>query len=509
MWKDKNRWSELRPYQYRAKIASARRLVQALAILMVTTGAWAEDKQPETLDPASNPPTIAPQADNTLRTSISGRWQSEMIISQRSRGRYLDDGSVEKTTADVYPFYNTISLRADEIGHKGLSLHFQGWASIDLADVYFEERVVADPTYLYLQFRDYGFDIKAGRQFVYQGAARALHIDGISFSYQSSINLGIQAIGGLIVTPKQGPNWYQDDEPGSYQDYGSGFSDWKREGLLGDWAAGSRLFYRMAGVVSAGVSILHRSLHDTMAFEELGVDLSVTPCSWLSITGDTLLSLAPVGLKEANAVVDFFPLDALTISLDYRHADPTLYLSNASIFSVFSDEQYDSVGGGVTYAIIEPLAVHGSYHHIFYGYLEQTSDQDATEQTYQDALDTGYEINGGVTGNWGDRGGMALVDYRRIKQDTNGMNQFRAGVIVPLPVMDLRATSNLYCDLFDRPVNGKDIGFIGDIGLMWRYKGWETGGAFTAGTTPYDREEFRGIVKVTYNWDVRFYERRQ
>ena len=89
------------------------------------------------------------------------------------------------------------------------------------------------------------------------------------------------------------------------------------------------------------------------------------------------------------------------------------------------------------------------------------------------------------------------------------MNQFHAGIIVPLPLDDLRATSNLYCDLFDRPVNGKQFGFLGDIGLMWRYRGWETGGTFTAGTTPYDREEFRGIVKVTYNWDVQFYERRQ
>jgi hypothetical protein len=104
---------------------------------------------------------------------------------------------------------------------------------------------------------------------------------------------------------------------------------------------------------------------------------------------------------------------------------------------------------------------------------------------------------------------MALLGYRRIKQDRNGMNQFRGGVIVPLPGADLRATSNLYFDLYDRPVNGKDLGFLGEVGLMWRYQGWETGGAFTAGTTPYDQEEFKGIVKVTYNWDVRFYERRQ
>jgi hypothetical protein len=234
MGKTKNNWPALGQLQFCTRATPKRLMVVILAFFMFAAGASAEDMQPQTTDTASNPPSVTPQNDNTLRTSVSGRWQSEMIMSQRSRIRYLDDGSAERTVVDVYPFYNTISLRADEIGHKGLSIHFQGWAAIDLGDIYFQERVVADPTYLYLQFRDYGFDIKAGRQFVYQGAARALHIDGISFSYQSSINLGIQAIGGLIVTPKQGPNWYEEDEPGSYSDFGSGFSDWKREGLFGD-----------------------------------------------------------------------------------------------------------------------------------------------------------------------------------------------------------------------------------------------------------------------------------
>jgi hypothetical protein len=500
----------------------------ALILFLLATGARAQDQQPEepasndpatdsrnpdsasdNPDPASNPPSVKIQKEPALRTSVSGRWQSEMIMSQRYRIRYLDDGTSEKVEINVFPFYNTISLRADELGHKGLSLHFQGWFAVDLADVYFQERIVADPTYLYLQFRDYGFDIKAGRQFVYQGAARALHIDGVSFSYQSRINLGVQAIGGLIVTPKHGPNWYEGEQATSYQDFGSGFSDWKRLGLFGDWAAGGRLFYRQAGVVTAGVSILHRSLHDTMAFEELGADLHVVPFKWLTITGDALLSLAPVGMKEANVALDFFPLDSLTISVDYRHADPTLYIPNSSIFSVFSDEKYDAVGGEIFYRIITHLSLSAGYHQLFYRYLKNTSDQDAEDQTYTDARDTGYRMNAGITGKWGTRGGMALLDYRRIKQDRNGMNQFRGGVIVPLPGADLRATSNLYFDLYDRPVNSKEFSFLGEVGLMWRYKGWETGGAFTAGTTPYDQEEFKGMVKVTYKWDVRFYERRQ
>jgi hypothetical protein len=495
-----------------------RLLITQILLALIVTSAWAEDTpavsvsqsvEGGAVDRASDPPPVPkPLPKERLDTRISGRWRSELLMSERPRIRHLGDGRYARDTTTVYPFYNTLNLRADEIGHKGLSLHFQGWAGLDLADVYFEERMVADPTYLYLQFRHMGFDLRVGRQQTYLGAARGVHLDGVFFSYQSPINLGLQALGGLLVTPKHGPDWYRGEEGTDYEDYGSGFSDWKSEGQFGDWAAGGRVFYRMAGVVSAGLSILHRSLKDDMAFEEAGADIDVVPAKWVTLSGDALLSVAGVGLKEATANVDFYPIEALTIGLDYRHADPTLYIPNTSIFSVFSDERYDAVGGAIYGRPHRQLTLHAAYHHLFYTYLDKTFETDTREANYEDQLDTGYDVGGGATWRWGDKGGSALFNYRRFDQDQNGMHQIHAGTVVPLLRTELRATANLYVEIYDTAVAKNEAGLFGDIGLMWKRDGWETGGTFTAGMTPYADHEIRGILKVAYNWDIQFIERR-
>ncbi len=465
-------------------------------------------KESEPVDPASNPPLVAP-SPNQLRTRISGRWRSEILMSERSQMHSLGNGRYGVRTSKVFPFYNTLDLRADEIGHPGLSIHFQGWAGLDLADIYFDQRFVADPTYLYLQFRDYGWDIKAGRQMVFGGAARGLHLDGGTITYQTPINIGFQALGGLVVSPRHGPDWYRNEESDDLDDYGSGFSDWKREGELGDWAAGGRLFYRMTGFLAVGVSFLHVTRNDEIDHQVAGADADIVPFEWAALSGDLLMAVQETELQEANVGLDIFPMDIFSVALDYRHANPTLYISRTSIFSVFSDETYDAVGGTVRVFPFRQLHLHGGYHHHFYGYIDDTSEEDDIENDYEVALESGYEIEAGAKAIWGTKGGLTLLDFQRFKQDLNGVNQFHLGVVVPLSVEWLKASLNAYLDIYDKAVHDQNLGFLGDIGIMWHHKGWETGGTFTTGMTPYAANELRGIVKVAYNWDVSFTERRQ
>ena len=468
------------------------------------------EEEPETepevepeVDPASKPPVqpITIKA-NALNTRLSGRLRSEMFLSQRVRMRNLGGGRYATRSMNVYPFYETIELRADEVGHKGLSVHFQGWAGLDLADVYFEQRVVADPTYLYVQFKDYGANIKVGRQMVYTGATQGLHLDGIHASYESPIHLGIEALGGLVVTPYRGPNWYREQQDNlTSDDFGAGFTDWGREG---DYAVGGRLFYRMVGKISVGASILHVTKYNEIDRQLFGVDFDMTPVKWLGASGNATMDLLSTRLREGNVGLDFYPADVFDFSLDYRHADPTLYLSHMSIFSVFSTEEYDSVGASARLKPVDWLHIDAGYHQHFY------SSYTKKENTYAVNLENGYEMHLGLAAHYARQNkGLVLLNYRRLGENEQGLHEIRAGVIVPIVVSGLRATANAYLDLFDEKVNATDIGFMGDIGLFYGNDVIEGGGFVAAGATPYADSEIRGMLKLVYNFDISFVERRE
>jgi hypothetical protein len=473
------------------------------------------------VDKASAPPPRPAPPPEELRTRFSGSLRSEIFLSQRPRMREIAPGRYAIRNDNVFPFYETIRLRADELGVRGLSVHFEGWAGVDLANVYFDQRFVADPTYLYVQFHDYGLDLRLGRQMVFTGATRGLHIDGLYASYETPVHLGVEALGGLVVSPDIGPDWYR-DQPArvSGDDFGTGYTDWQRPG---DYAVGGRLFYRLATRASAGVSILNVTELSEVDRRLLGADLDLTPVRWLGLTGNAVLDMMVTRLQEANAALDFYPIEPLSFGLDYRHADPTLFLSHMSIFSVFSSSSYDSVGAEVRGRPIEWLQLTGAYHQRIYGYIDQTVDGG---NGYDVARELGYDIAAAAAARFGKRrDGLVRVEYVRTTEADVGVHQVRGGAIIPLGVDGLRAAANAAIEFFDKawnePYTGTDavsgasaasaigFGYSGDIGLYYGNGTIETGGTFAHSSTPYAQQETRGMLKLIYNFAVGFSERRR
>ncbi len=452
------------------------------------------DGKPE--DKEEKPKSVSCISCDALDTRLSGRLLSEVYLMRRARARILGNGVYGKSTLRVFPFYETIELRADEVYHRGLSVHFQGWTGLDLNDVYFDdraERLVADPTYLYVQFQAEGFHGKAGRQMVYTGATRGLNLDGIHASYQLPILVGIEGLAGLVVSPYRGPSWCREQPPVDFDSFGPGFSDWEREG---EYAVGSRLFYRRTGMVSAGISILQVTELDETATQLIGTDLNVTPLHWFAAYLNAAWDVPTSAIQQIDLELDFDPLDILSLSAQYTLTDPSLFLSHMSIFSIFSSEQYHSLGGTARIDPLDWLQVHAGYHHHLYDYRESEAED-------------GFEFSTGVTFQYLEqKAGIILLHYRRLTESPNGLHQFRTGVVIPFAMPGLKAASNLYLDIYDQEVSREKLGFICDVGLFYSTGILTAGGSISTGSTPYDEEEIRGMLRLAYNFDHSFVERR-
>jgi hypothetical protein len=440
---------------------------------------------------------------------VSGQISTELYLSHRPAMMSLGDGRYALRAADrVYPFYTTFQLRAEDAGIEGLSVHFQGWAGLDLADIYFDERFVADPTYLYARFARSGVDARLGRQMVFSGAARGLTLDGVWASYKSPFHLGIEVLGGLLVMPYYGQDFGSPQATNATrEDFGRGYSDWRREGDLGDLAVGGRLFYQMVENVTAGVSFLHRTRKLEAEHQQLGADLRVQPARWIEILGDALMDLQVLEVQEANLAVDFFPVELLSFGVDYRHANPTLYLSHMSIFSVFSDEEYDAVGGNIRLRPTSDLSLYAAYHH----HLSSSfSHQDAAlaAREYRSEVNSSYDMQVGGKWLYDDQGGVATLELRRFSTG-NAVNGARLGVLVPLPFEGLRAAGNAYIDIFDEEVRDRRMGVTGDVGLYYGRRAWRAGGSFLAAATPYAQAELRGMLRLSYGFGQDFAARRE
>lgn len=484
-------------------------LMMILLITWVTTSAIQSQAQvptESTVDPAAKPPKrpSSPQQE-TVHTTISGRLRSEMYFSQKPRMHYLGNGQYRVEKLTVIPFYEYVELRATEVGHKGLSIHFKGWSGFDIADVYFSNRFVADPTYLYLQFNDYGADIKLGRQQVYTGVFRGLHLDGINAAYQTPLNIGFQGLAGFVVSPKWGPDWYTENysqvpEALNFDDFAGGLSQWDRKS---NFATGGRVFYKQGNRISTGISFLNITQHSDNETQLVGGDISLLPTHWLSITGNGAFDVLAKSLQEANLGADFYPTNKVSIGVDYRHANPTLYISHLSIFSVFSTEEYDSVGGSFRIRPIDQLTFRFVYHQNFYSFIEKRNPDGYP--VYDDQVAYGYDLDAGGTLRFGSRyDHLILFNFRRLKESQQGIVQFRLGSTIPIIAPMLKVSGDFYWDIYDTEINDQKRAFLGDLGIFYISNKILLGGNFSAGQNPYANSEIKGMVKFEYNFDVTF-----
>jgi hypothetical protein len=467
-----------------------------LLLCIPISGAMAADSS-ET-DPASkNVASLEALRIAQPAPTVNGAVESYMFLSSRHQMRQLEPGRYEQQNLNVMPFYEIISLTADHLGHPGLSVHLQAIAGLDLNDVYFDNRFIADPVYGYIQFKTRYVDARLGRQMIFGGATQGLHIDGGRLTIVTPVHLGLDGYGGLLVSPKQGPDWYQNERATGFDDFGRGFTDWKREG---DFAVGGRLFFKYEETANVGISLLQVSDNKKTSSRLLGADMSLAPTNWMALIGRANMDLTTMALRDAGGFLDFFIGSAVNFGVHYRHVDPSLYIANTSIFSVFSNEKHQAVGGSLAISPSSRFSIDMAYSHLFNQYLNPTDDGWTPEFVFGHQLDVDARIKFGALTHYGFvRGG-----FGRVARYDTAVNQIRLGTLIPFGQSGVKGALNAWLDFYQGADTDKPVGVLGDISCFYYTARIRTGATFSVAQTPYAETEMRGMLTFSYNFLKKF-----
>lgn len=240
--------------------------------------------------------------------------------------------------------YQSISLRATELGLQGLSLganfRFRGDASDNL-----EGGGAARFYSLYLDIMDVlpaGLALRAGRQFLYNGVGTG-HLDGLKSQ--------IEPLPWLLLT-----GWV-----GTQARYGAEakVASWNEAAM---W--GGRLLVKEKGGSRVGVSFGQRKRGGNLERKLLGFDVNSPRLRWADVYFKADIDLELDKLRNATLRVNPRIGGPLRLDIEYSRRSPTL--SASSFFTIIEYEGYDEVRILPTYTMKNGLWMGGEYSYVRY-----------------------------------------------------------------------------------------------------------------------------------------------
>ena len=381
---------------------------------------------------------------------------STTLVSGRQDPR---DGVVHTAV----PVYELVSVRATDFhlpGVADMNVVLSGWGAAALADPIEGKHALGD---LDLAFAEgtllrRKIALRLGRQLLIAGAGRNLGFDGLSITVRPIRWAGVSAQAGVPVTPRFAVS-------------------------RGDALVAGRAFVKPSFDAEAGVSALQVLDHGEIARRDLAFDARLVPAHALPLvlTGFALFSLPERRLGEGQAAATWQLDRRVQITGDYRRTAPDLFLPRNSIFSVFSQEHHDEVGGFLYLRPQTRLRLQGDYHVIV------------------DADGTGHDGSGKLTGTFGPDGrDTAGVEARRLALPHSGYLMARAFTVVRV---EPRVTGTLDASafFFDADVNGQRQSYVGAATLAYDLRpGWRAVVTGLTSVTPFAERNFEGMAKLVY-----------
>ncbi len=446
-------------------------------------------------------------APSAAAPRVVARVRGEVIAAERERLVAAAAGGEALEVAPDVPLYAHFDLRDSQLS-SGLSLVLSGYGVVELASRFSRHRGLSELVAGYLHQEAGGLQARLGRQLLFSGTSRGLHLDGLHLRYRLPADLGgalaLEAWGGVPVADRHGPHWYAPGRsPGSATraELARGLTVGTPRGQ--DRALGARVSHRRLGRWDAGLSVLDVREDGGTAHRVVGLDAALHPARWLSATGVLAWDLPASQVQEATLRVDLLPAHRVDLSVYGQLTRPHLFLSQRSIFSVFAFSDVAEVGADAGWWGADWcwLSLGGARR--FYAFDETTGT--AGDLRSERRTDTGTVVSAAVR-LVADRLHRTLLSLgvERTADDELANSAGRLSARAPLSallgvgVLDpVSAYGELYCltthaDGLDRPCA------LGVAGLAYREGPWTLGLALRAGATQRRDDELAGMLQVAY-----------
>lgn len=364
------------------------------------------------------------------------------------------NGSVVTTDTEV-PVHEYLFLRATNIdapwAKDSIDLELSEWQSITGGKLAYDPRVDGDVSVASVRARMRSFYVKLGRQVFAGGAARFSRFDGVSAGALAPYGLGIDAYAGLTVLPRWSgrPGYFMlGSAADSLVRSPDALPEAKRSGY---WLAGGRVYYDRPGLLQGGLSFHEQREQSELGRRDAAIDFAVTPSSIVSGVANALYDLDQSSIADAHVLLDLTPIKDVSLSGEYNHTDPALFLSHQSVLSVFGTDKFDEFGGDASITALNRVTLGaGSYMELFAGSRRGTR----TTWHLKGSPDTTRRLIAGLV-------------YTRVTDTNNGYNSVRASLRYQF-LKDAAATYEQYFYLYDQPILSVDESTIEAATVEWR-----------------------------------------
>ena len=389
----------------------------------------------------------------------------------------------------LLPFYEYFTLNATHLS-KGLSVHLSGLGRLDALDPNLDYRADADISYGYLQYRFLQDRITArlGRQILFLGAPFVRQLDGLDVHSRFAGRFSARLFAGSPVNNTYGDPFDLPEE------------DRKRPGTSfeeksGDLVYGARVGYRIPWKANFGVVYFRENDAGELGAESIGLDAQYRIIRQLELMGDVYFDLTTKNLPHAKLLALLSPGRCWLLNFSFDHAIPGDSLSKTSIFSVFSWEKHDAVGGDISYQATDRLDLQLDYkYHFTFG------DADESERSHRVFLTERYDFGRKRLRR------IMILTQERLQAEENSFFRLRGATQVFFTRV-IFSSLDVVAQLFDEnPISGNieyGTSYSLTAGATLGYQSssnWKVllGADFT--TSPLVESDLRGMIKFEYNF---------
>jgi hypothetical protein len=194
--------------------------------------------------------------------------------------------------------------------------------------------VSGDVQTLTVRLRNPAGEVRIGRFVFASGAIRPLHLDGVRALGRAPFGTTLEIFGGAPVAPRLGSRMF-------------------------DSAFGGRIGQPIGSFAVLGVSYLMQRRDGTIADEEVGPDLAISPTKNVDLVSRLAVDLVTRGVADALVSIGAHSGDVRAEGF-LTHRSPSRILPSTSIFTVLGDIPSTTFGGTLRYKIAPRLDLLGT-----------------------------------------------------------------------------------------------------------------------------------------------------